>query len=225
MAGGKKSKLRSVLSLSVTLLLVLIVIGCVWYLVVYFTTGKEVTVTAPILAPQVTSPVDETPVTPEQKKEYTVPATHPRYLSIPDLGIVNSRIVSIGFYKGALDSPANINDVAWYRDSSTPGSGGAVLIDGHNGGTTKDGIFAKLGTLAVGSNITVERGDGQKFTYKVVENNSVDIADVNGGGMAKMLQSAEQGKEGLNLITCDGVYDKSVKQFNRRIMLRAVLEP
>ena len=41
----------------------------------------------------VTITVDETPITQEQKDEYTVPASYPRYISIPSLNISKARVV------------------------------------------------------------------------------------------------------------------------------------
>jgi LPXTG-site transpeptidase (sortase) family protein len=123
-----------------------------------------------------------------------------------------------------LDVPKNINDAAWYQKSATPGQGyGAVLIDGHNGGITRNGVFAKLNTLSQGDQITVERGDGKKYTYSVVENESMSLDEVNSTGMKKMMKSADEDTEGLSLITCDGKWIPKIQQFDRRIMLRAVL--
>lgn len=38
------------------------------------------------------NPVDESEITPSQIREYTVPSTHPRYLSIEKLNIQKARI-------------------------------------------------------------------------------------------------------------------------------------
>lgn len=100
---------------------------------------------------------------------------------------------------------------------------GVVLIDAHNGGITRNGVFEKLGTLKKGDTITVERDDGKKFTYEVRENQSMSLDDVNTKGMKMMAESAVPGKEALNLITCDGKWAPRLGQFDRRIMLRAVL--
>ncbi|GEM_PF-188508 len=168
--------------------------------------------------------VDETPVTKEQTAAYNVPATHPRYISIDKLGIYNVRIFPVGLdANNILKTPANINDAAWYTQSATPGAGfGAVMIDAHNGGITRDGVFAGLNKLSSGDLITVERGDGKKYTYSVTSNKSMSLNDVNKTGMQELMQSSDPSKEGLSLITCDGNYVPSIKQYDRRIMLRAV---
>lgn len=192
-----------------------------WYTYQWYMTGD----TPPIVKAQSGDPkINEKPVTKSEIDEYTVPADQPRYISIPTIDVGETRIYPVGVTaNNQLDVPKNIDDAAWYKDSALPGSGyGAVLIDGHNGGISRDGVFAKLGSLQNGDRITVERGDGEKFTYEVVENQSMSLDEVNKTGMKMMMQSAEEGKEGLNIITCDGKWVPRIKQFDARIMLRAV---
>ena len=174
--------------------------------------------------------VDETEVTQEKKDDYQVPnPSFPRYLSIPSLKISNARVVQIGTIKntGQLDSPKSIYDAGWYTKSGLPGAGkGAVLIDGHNGGPTKGGIFENLGSLSKGSEIIIERGDGQRITYQVADNREMSVEDINNEsnplGMKTILNSMDPKKEGLNMITCVGDWDYSKNTFNKRVMLRAV---
>lgn len=205
------------------LLLTGLLAATAWYGYRWYMEGE----TPPIVRAQTADPrVDETPVTPKQVDEHTVPATDPRYISIPSLGVANTRIFGVGVKDNKqLDAPKNISDAAWYTQSARPGNGyGAILINGHNGGNTRNGVFAKLGTLAVGADIILERGDGKKFTYTVVENQSMTLEEANQTGMAMMMKSADDTKEGLNLITCDGKWVPRYQQFDRRIMLRAVMK-
>ena len=174
--------------------------------------------------------VDERPVTVQAKQEWTVPASHPRYISIPKLGIENARIVQLGIIKktGQLDAPVSIHDAGWYNGSALPGKGGAMLMDGHNGGPNFGGIFEKLRELKNGDEIIIERGDGKKLTYAVKDNRDMNVKDINDPsnkwGMATMTNSIEAGKEGLNIITCVGQWDERSQTFNERTMLRAVIK-
>ena len=174
--------------------------------------------------------VDERPVTVQAKQEWTVPASHPRYISIPKLGIENARIVQLGIIKktGQLDAPVSIHDAGWYNGSALPGKGGAMLMDGHNGGPNFGGIFEKLRELKNGDEIIIERGDGKKLTYVVKDNRDMNVKDINDPsnkwGMATMTNSIEAGKEGLNIITCVGQWDERSQTFNERTMLRAVIK-
>ena len=222
----KKSRQVVVVALSVCWLLLIGYTG--FYLYVNFIQTKDISSSS---SQTVSShEVDETEVTQEKKEDYQVPnPSFPRYLSIPSLKISNARIVQIGTIKntGQLDSPKSIYDAGWYTKSGLPGAGkGAVLIDGHNGGPTKGGIFENLGSLSKGSEIIIERGDGQRITYQVADNREMSVEDINNEstplGMKTMLNSMDPKKEGLNMITCVGDWDYSKNTFNKRVMLRAV---
>ena len=222
----KKSRQVVVVALSVCWLLLIGYTG--FYLYVNFIQTKDISSSS---GQTVASyEVDETEVTQEKKDDYQVPnPSFPRYLSIPSLKISNARVVQIGTIKdtGQLDSPKSIYDAGWYTKSGLPGAGkGAVLIDGHNGGPTKGGIFENLGSLSKGSEIIIERGDGQRITYQVVDNREMSVEDINNEsnplGMKTMLNSMDPKKEGLNMITCVGDWDYAKNTFNKRVMLRAV---
>lgn len=222
----KKSRQVVVVALSVCWLLLIGYTG--FYLYVNFIQTKDISSSSGQTV--ASHEVDETEVTQEKKDDYQVPnPSFPRYLSIPGLKISNARVVQIGTIKdtGQLDSPKSIYDAGWYTKSGLPGAGkGAVLIDGHNGGPTKGGIFENLGSLSKGSEIIIERGDGQRITYQVADNREMSVEDINNEsnplGMKTMLNSMDPKKEGLNMITCVGDWDYSKNTFNKRVMLRAV---
>lgn len=222
----KKSRQVVVVVLSVCWLLLIGYTG--FYIYVNFIQTKDISSSSSQTV--ASHEVDETEVTQEKKDDYQVPnPSFPRYLSIPSLKISNARVVQIGTIKdtGQLDSPKSIYDAGWYTKSGLPGAGkGAVLIDGHNGGPTKGGIFENLGSLSKGSEIIIERGDGQRITYQVVDNREMSVEDINNEnnplGMKTMLDSMDSKKEGLNMITCVGDWDYAKNTFNKRVMLRAV---
>lgn len=222
----KKSRQVVVAALSVCWLLLIGYTG--FYLYVNFIQTKDMSSSSSQTV--ASHEVDETEVTQEKKDDYQVPnPSFPRYLSIPSLKISNARVVQIGTIKntGQLDSPKSIYDAGWYTKSGLPGAGkGAVLIDGHNGGPTKGGIFENLGSLSKGSEIIIERGDGQRITYQVADNREMSVEDINNEsnplGMKTMLNSMDPKKEGLNMITCVGDWDYAKNTFNKRVMLRAV---
>lgn len=158
--------------------------------------------------------------TPQQKAAYTVPSSHPRELTIKKLGI-DANILPMGAPDGTMAAPASAWDVGWYNQSALPGSGeGALLLDGHvNDALNSPGIFYNLIALVTGDTIGLERGDGQKFMYRVVKVESVPLKNVD---MSAMLASSEKGKEGLNLITCGGIYDEQKRTYDHRILVFAV---
>lgn len=185
---------------------------------------KGVLPPVPVPAQAMADPsIDETTITDEQVNAHSVPAEHPRYISIPAIGIYKVRVMSVGLTKNnLLDTPKNINDTAWYNKSATPGSGsGAVVLDGHNGGVTKDGVFAQLSYLKEGDTIMIERGDGKQFSYEVASNETMSLQKANSTGMRDMIKSIDPTKEGLSLITCAGAWVPRDKVFDKRVMVRA----
>lgn len=150
---------------------------------------------------------------------YKVAPDMPRYIRIAKAG-VNNRVVKVGVKSdNELRAPNNIFDVGWYENSSKPGQPGAALMDAHVHGPTKPGAFYNLKLLNVGDEIEVERGDGSKLKYKVAATESVPYQQVD---MAKMMRPYTNGKQGLNLITCGGAYNKTTKTYEQRTLVYAV---
>ncbi|MBR3329195.1 class F sortase [Candidatus Saccharibacteria bacterium] len=166
--------------------------------------------------------IEEEP-TENEVREYTVAADRPRYLTISKLGIYNARILPMGVNsKGELSTPNNIFDVGWYEGSEKPGEGGTMVIDGHNGGPNRLGVFKNLPDLDTGDIIQVERGDGEIFQYSVVENNSMSLEDAD-AYMRVAVESPEDGKESVTLISCTGEWSQQQKTYLSRQFTRAVL--
>lgn len=167
--------------------------------------------------------LDETEPTPDMVASYTVAPDRPRYLSIPALKITNAKIIPVGrTHAGAMGTPTNIFDTGWYTGSDKPGTGGTMIIDGHNGGPTKVGVFKYLPDLALGEIIVIERGDGQIFNYQIVENKAIPLEEAD-AYMDAAFVSPESGKESLTLITCSGVWDSGQSTYLSRQFIRAVL--
>src|ERR1017187_3628509 len=109
---------------------------------------------------------------------YVVAPNSPRYLIIPKLA-VDAIVLSVGVNsQGALETPNNVYDTAWYNESAQPGQPGAILIDGHISSWTTHGVFYGLNTLQPGDIIEVQRGDNTTFTYKVVKTQVYDAGNV-----------------------------------------------
>lgn len=215
---------HSILKWIASIVVVGIITVAAWFMYQWFVTGeKPPLIPLPASALADTS-IDETPVTQQMIDDYTVPDSHPRYISIPALGVDKARVQSVGLTKNnLLDTPKNISDTAWYEKSALPGQGyGQVVINGHNGGVSRDGVFANLGKLADGDEITIERGDGKKTTYKVVENKIESLQEANTTGMKRLMMPYDTSKEGLGLITCAGNWVPRDKVFDKRILVRAV---
>ncbi len=149
---------------------------------------------------------------------YVVAPDLPRYLNIPKLG-VHAIVLQVGkTSSGALATPPNVFETAWYTGSAKPGQPGAVLIDGHVSSWTAHGVFYGLHTLVAGDIIQIERGDGTMFTYKVVKK---QVYPANKVDMQAAITPVIAGKPGLNLITCTGHVIPGTSLFNERVIVFA----
>lgn len=148
---------------------------------------------------------------------YTAPADQPKFITIKKLGI-HAPVVSLGLTStGAVDTPKNIWDAAWFNGSAKPGTDGAALIDGHSS-ATRGALFGNLDRLVAGDQIQIERGDGTMLTYSVAY---TAIVNRNNVDMASMLKPYGGASKGLNLITCTGKWIDSEKTLENRVLVYA----
>ena len=166
--------------------------------------------------------VDETVIPQDEVAAYTVAADKPRYLTIEKISVHNARILPVNIdIKGAMQVPRSIFDVGWYVKSVAPGTKGTSILDGHNGGPTMQGVFKNLNLLEKGDHITIEMGDGTKYTYQVYENITVPLAEAK-QKMSSLAVSPVSGIESISLITCTGEWSDLQKTYLSRQFLRAV---
>jgi hypothetical protein len=170
--------------------------------------------------------VNESDISSKDIEGYSVNDTHPKFISISTLGDQKSRVFSGSLDKNnQLAFEKNIHDVSWYEKSSNPGDGyGVVILSGHGAGISKNGPFYQLDTLSDGDEITVERGDGKTFTYTVKEVQVLPVKTALSKGVDTLSKPFDELKEGLNIIAPTGKWIPKYRQFDQRIILRAVLE-
>jgi sortase (surface protein transpeptidase) len=159
-------------------------------------------------------------VTADTLRSYQVAPDLARYIAIPKLGVL-ARVLQVGETKdGALATPSNVFDAAWYKGSAKPGAPGATLIDGHVSSWTTNGVFYGIKNLVAGDSIEITKGDNTKLEYTVVKTVAYPVDNVD---MNSLMQPITAGKSGLNLITCGGKYDSKSGEFTQRIGVYATL--
>ncbi len=141
----------------------------------------------------------------------------PIRLKIPKIK-VNAAIEYIGINsKGEMGIPKLPRDAAWYNLGPRPGEIGSAVISGHvnwyNGATS---VFANLNKLKIGDEITVQDSKGVSITFVVRK-----IHEFTSKEDASEVFVSNDGKAHLNLITCDGVWDKKTKQYSKRLVVFA----
>jgi len=146
-------------------------------------------------------------------------APEPVWLSVPALGISKTSLVDLGLQRdGALQVPASTAVAGWYTGSPRPGAVGAAVIAGHVDSRSGPGIFFWLRTLQPGDKVYVGRADGTMAVFTVTE--------VRKFAKDKFPTAAVYGPEPdaeLRLITCGGVFDRSLGSYLSNVVVFARL--
>jgi len=143
-------------------------------------------------------------------------AGRPVHLKIPGIN-VDSVVEYVGMTSlGAMDMTKSLDNVAWFKLGKRPGENGSAVIGGHfsggkNGNTS---VFDNLYKLRPGDKIFVEDDQGNTITFVVRESRRYDSkAD------ATDIFSSNDGKAHLNIITCDGVWNKYSSSYSQRLVV------
>lgn len=139
----------------------------------------------------------------------------PTRLKIPSID-VDAFVEYVGLTTdGSMDVPKERANVAWYNLGPRPGENGSAVIAGHYG--WKDGkisAFDNLYKLRKGDKLYIEDDSGAVTTFVVREIRSYDPkAD------ASDIFGSSDGKAHLNLITCEGVWNKIIKSYSERLVV------
>jgi len=144
----------------------------------------------------------------------------PKYIDFPT---INSEgfMQNVGIDQtGAIAVPTNIHIAGWFIDSVLPGERGLSIIDGHVDGLTQDGIFQQLADLNNGDEYTVTMGDDTVKTFVVESVQTLPLDET-----ADVLYSQVSGIERqLNLITCAGSFDRTIGQYDERVVVVSTLK-
>lgn len=136
-------------------------------------------------------------------------------LMIPKIK-VDAKVEQVGLDKEKrMDVPKDDMDVGWYKYGAVPGEKGSAVLAGHFD-TKKGGpaVFYKLSELQVNDSVIIVGKNGEDRTFvvtdtKIFKDESFPIS----------LVFSQDDTEHLNLITCDGVFDKNEKNYSDRLVV------
>ncbi len=118
--------------------------------------------------------------------------------------------------QGAMDVPKTFGGLGWFNLGPRPGDVGTSVIDGHFG-LLKNGtgsVFDNLDKLRPGDEVIIEDEKGASVSFIVREirtfDPQADAADVFG---------TNSGPSHLNLITCEGVWNKTTQTYSQRLVV------
>jgi sortase (surface protein transpeptidase) len=141
----------------------------------------------------------------------------PARLRVPSIG-VDAGVVPVGIDPfGAMEIPADVDQVGWYRFGPAPGDPGTAVLAGHVDSRTQGrGAFFDLRRLDVGDLVVVET-DGSGSTWEVVARRQyakdvIPLDEVFTRG----------GPPRLALITCGGDFDGQAGRYLDNVVVYTV---
>lgn len=141
-------------------------------------------------------------------------------LEIPEID-VRAATATFGLSPtGVMEVPADHRTVAWYDFTSVPGRVGNAVLAAHVNWRGEQGVFSRLDRVSPGAVIGVTSPAGERFTYLVESVELVDLATADVGAIV----GSRGGGSTLTLITCGGTFNTSTRDYEQRVIVRAVLE-
>ncbi|MBW8739203.1 MAG: class F sortase [Streptomyces turgidiscabies] len=156
----------------------------------------------------------------EAKAGKQLPRARPTRLRIPAIG-VDAPFVPLAIGKsGRLDPPPadDVNLVGWQASGVSPGEAGTAIIAGHVDTATAPAVFAGLSELSKGTRFSVNRSDGRTAVFVV---DSVETFAKDDFPDQRVYADTPQAQ--VRLITCAGVYDHTVKDYQDNLVVFAHL--
>ena len=115
---------------------------------------------------------------------------------------------------GAMDVPKEWNDVGWFKLGYRPGEAGNSVIAGHLDSTTDRAVFWDLHLLKPGDKVLVKDDDGKQLTFQVQSSTAYPYDQA----PLQQIFGPASGPQ-LNLITCNGTFDKATANYNQRLVV------
>ena len=150
-----------------------------------------------------------------EQKKVVLGTPLPVRIIIPKINI-DATIESVGLTsQKAVGVPKGPVNVAWFDLGPRPGDKGSAIIVGHSGWKdSKPAVFDSLSKLSLGDKLYVVDEKGATTTFVVQGSQRYDPnAD------APKVFISNDGKTHLNLITCEGVWDKVSKSYSKRLVV------
>jgi LPXTG-site transpeptidase (sortase) family protein len=141
-------------------------------------------------------------------------------LVIPGIG-VDAPVVPRGLNADmTMQTPDDPLTVAWYTFTASPGSGGNAVFAGHvDHVAVGHAVFWDLRKVAVGDVVEFHALNGAVLRYTVSTILTARASDPANDVVAPTAQDM------LTLITCSGSFDRASRQYDARLIVRAVRQP
>lgn len=209
---------RGVTIVTIGIGLILVGFGVYGLLNRYLVTHETVTsISSEVVTHSVDEPSESRPD--EACRDYVVPPQYPRRIEVSAVGL-SGCIQRVGIDQhNAIAVPDNIYLAGWYVNSPLPGEPGVSIIDGHVLGRYNDAIFKDLNRLAAGDIVRIQYGDLSWKSFEVLGVDSYVTAEA----MPELLRQVEGVERQVNLITCDGIFNRADQSYDQRLIVRTKL--
>jgi sortase (surface protein transpeptidase) len=145
-------------------------------------------------------------------------ASAPTRVTVPSIS-AESSLVPTGLQEnGSLEVPpvSEPMQASWFDQSPTPGEVGPSIVLGHVNGGGQPGIFANLKDVVAGSQVFIDRADGQRAVFEV---SRVDTIPKDSFPTDAVYNDTANPQ--LRLITCGGDYDRSARSYLSNVIVYA----
>jgi hypothetical protein len=163
-------------------------------------------------------PPYQTP-TPNRFQEAGVPVR----LEIPAIG-VDAAVEHVGrLPSGQIDVPKVAANVAWFNESALPGEEAtkSSIVSGHLDSPAGPAVFFKLRMLIPGDEMVVTYENGDRYVFVVEEKERYPYDQP---PYQKLYGDGEAVWRRLNLITCDGAWDRGQANYQQRLVVYSHLK-
>ncbi len=174
-----------------------------------------ISLTSLVFAKSIQNIISREKINSQENNLSIMPVEKSARLKIPIIN-VDSAIEYLGLTNGgAVDTPKNLINVAWFNLGPSPGEIGSAVIVGHHGlKNAEPGVFTNLYKLRKGDKLYIENADGSKINFIVRESKTY----LNSSSAAELFTSNDL-KAHLNLVTCSGIWDEINKSYSDRLVV------
>jgi len=138
-------------------------------------------------------------------------------LVIPDLGVDAPVVVRGLDAHRVMEAPEQPQEVVWYDFTSFPGRPGNAVFSGHlDYPAVGPAVFWDLPSIEVGELIEVVLTDGTTYQYQVVSKTVYREATA---PVEQIVGPTPT--ESITLITCAGIFDRTIGRYEDRLVVRA----
>lgn len=154
----------------------------------------------------------------QRQRQESIRGMTPARIEIPSID-VDTAIEPTGVLaNGEMGVPEDVDQVGWFEPGYKTGSKGHSVLAGHVDSLTGPAVFYELKNVTIGEQVTIIDADGRKMVFEVTKKVSYETDEA---PIEKIFGPTDERL--INLITCTGVYNRSIGSHEERLVVTAEL--